>query len=268
AHRNERQRLADQKSHEDELHAQRRQHVLEKALMAATGGDFDRAQAAIDEAELLGASAGQVRTLRGQVAFHRGDMDGAIQHLEQAAKLLPAGQADAVAARALLAMAYLNAFQLRRFDEVSRELDPLVPITPQDFLFKGLLETWLHPDRGLQTLDEGIRRYDGVLARATRLEARAIRAIFTDRVEDAELALEDAQVAQRMLTGNALVLARSVFAHLVAASIYDAKGQTKDSARLLAQARPLVKELEPFAAIPFAAKACFEFFEYVEDEEA
>jgi hypothetical protein len=47
--------------------------------MDAMCGDFDAAGKRIDEAELLGASTGQLRLLRGQVAFHRGDMEGAIQ---------------------------------------------------------------------------------------------------------------------------------------------------------------------------------------------
>ncbi|HJT32914.1 MAG TPA: protein kinase [Pirellulales bacterium] len=268
AHRSEQQRLADQKSHDDQLRAERQQHVLEKAMMAAMSGDFDGAEKAIGEAELLGASTGQVRLLRGQVAFNRGEMDIAIEHLEQAGKLLPVGQGSAVAARSMLALAYLNAFQLPRFNELSRELDPLAPITSEDFLFKGLLDTYLHPDRGLQTLDEGIRRHDSVLARATRLEARANRAMVTGKIEDADLALEDAQVARRMLPGNPLVLERSVFAHLVAAGSYDAKGRSKDSDRMLAQVRPSVKELEQFSAMASAAKACFDYFEYVGDEEA
>jgi hypothetical protein len=265
---NEQRRVADLKAQEEQLQMERRQNTLEKALMAAMSGDFDGAAKAIDEAELLGASAGQVRTLRGQLAFHRGDMQAATEHLEQGAKLLPVGQGGAVAARALLALAYLNVFQLPRFGELSRELDHLSPITAQDFLFKGLLETTIRPERGLQTLDEGIRRHDSVLARATRLEARANRAMITGKVEDAELALEDAQVAQRMLAGNPLVLARSVFAHLVAASSYERLDRTKDSERVLAQARPLVKELEQFSETPYAAKVCFEYFEYVGDEEA
>jgi hypothetical protein len=261
-------RLAEQKDLAEELLSEKRQFALDKALLAAMGGDFDGAEKEIGDAELLGASTGQVRMLRGQLAFHRGDMDVAIQHLEQAGKLLPAGQGGAVAARAMLAMAYLNAFQLQRFNELSRELDPLVPITPQDLLFKGLLEMWLHAERGLEMLDEGVRRHDSVLARATRLEARAIRALATGRVEDAERALEDAQVAQGMLPGNALVLARSVFAHLVAAGAYETNRRPQDGERMLAQARLLVKELEPFAATPFVARACFEFYEYVGDEEA
>jgi serine/threonine protein kinase len=264
----EEQRQAEQKAHEERLLAVQRENALERALMAAMSGDFDGAEKVIGEAELLGASTGQVHMLRGQVAFHRGDMETAIQHLEQAGKLLPVGQPGAVAARAMLALACSNASQLPRFVEVSREVDQVSPITPEDFLFKGLLETWLRPERGLQTLDEGIRRHDSVLARATRLEARANRARRTGHVEDAELALEDAHVARGMLPGNPLVLARSVYAHLVAAGIYESKGQPKDGDLILAQARPLVRALERFSATPLAAQACFEFFEYVGDEEA
>jgi len=206
--------------------------------------------------------------LRGQVAFHRGDVETAIPHLEQATKLLPVGQPGAVAARAMLALACMNPGLLPRFSELSQELDQLSPITPEDFLFQGLLETTIRPERGLQTLDEGIRRVDSVVARATRLEARANRALVNGEVGLAELAVDDARVARGMLPGNALVLARSVFAHLVLAGIYEAAGRAKDSQRVLAEARPLVQELEPFSATPFTAQACFEYFEYVGDEEA
>jgi hypothetical protein len=170
----------------------------------------------------------------------------------------------------MLAMACINAshFRYSRFDELWRELEQQSPISPEDFLFKGLLEATSNPERGLRTLDDGIRRHDSILARATRLEARATRAMLTGKVEDAELALDDAQVARSMLPGNALVLARSVFAHLVAAGVYETNGRPKDGERVLALARALVKELEPFVATPLAAKACFEFFEYVGDEEA
>jgi serine/threonine protein kinase len=262
------QHQAELKSQEQRLLAEKQRNGLEKALMEAMSGDFNDAEKSIDNAELLGASAGEVRMLRGHVAFHRGDEAKAIQHLEQAAHLIPVGEPGAVAARAMLAMTYLNSFEFPRFLALSSELDPLAPISPDDFLFKGLLETRLNPERGLQMLDEGIRRHDSVLARATRLEARANRALLTGKVEDAELALEDAQVAQRMLAGNALILARNVFAHLVAAGVYQSKGQPQDGERLLTQARLLAKELEQFAATPFAAKACFEFYEYVGDDEA
>jgi tetratricopeptide (TPR) repeat protein len=262
------QRLAEHKAHEERLLAVQRENALERALMAAMSGDLDGAEKVISEAEILGASTGQAHALRGYLAFHRGDMDRAIQHLEQSAKLVPEGKSGAVAVRAMLAMAYLSNFQLPRFEAVSRELDHLSPITPEDFVFKGLFETTIRPERGLHTLDEGIRRRDSILARVTRLEARSNRALVSGTVRDGELALEDARVAERLLPGNALVLSRSVFAHLVMAGIYETKGRPKDAELVLAQAHPLVQGLEQFADIPFAAQACFEYFEYVGDEEA
>jgi hypothetical protein len=170
----------------------------------------------------------------------------------------------------MLAVACMNAskFRYARFVELWRELEQQSPISPEDFLFKGLLEAMSNPERGLRTLDDGIRRHDSILARATRLEARATRAMLTGKVDDAELALDDAHVARSMLPGNVLILARSVYALLVAAGAYEANGRPKDRERVLALARALVKDLESFVATPLAAKACFEFFEYVGDEEA
>lgn len=261
-------RRADQGAHEEQLLAERRQSALEKSLLAAMSGDLDGAEAAIDDAELLGASVGQVRMLRGQIAFHRGDMEKAIRRLEQAAKLLPEGQPGAVAVRAMLALTYLYGLQLQHFDTLSRELDSMSPITAEDYLFKGQFETMLRPERGLETLNEAIRQHDSILARAARCEARAYRAVITGQENDAELALEDAQVARGMLPGNPLVLGRSVYAQLVAAGIYEAIGRATDRERVLAQARRDVEQLERHIAIPFAAQTCCEYFEYVGDDEA
>ncbi len=101
----EQKRLVDQRVHAERLFAEQRQNAVEKAVLSAMSGDFAAAEKASDESELLGASTGHVRVLRGQVAFYRGDMAAASRHLEQAAKLLQVGQPGAVAARALLALA-------------------------------------------------------------------------------------------------------------------------------------------------------------------
>ena len=87
-------------------------------------------------------------------------MEEAIQHLEQAAKLVPLGQPGAVAARAMLAVACLKSFRFRqsRFVELWRELEQLAPISPEDFLFKGYAEATLEPTRGLQTIQQALAR--------------------------------------------------------------------------------------------------------------
>jgi hypothetical protein len=267
-YRTEQQRIAEQSTHELQLRTERQQYALEKAMMAAMNGDLNGAEKEIGRAELLGASTGQVRMLRGQVALHRGDMETAIQHLEQAEKLIPVGQPGAVAVRSMLTLAYANTSQLRPLDDLSRQLDLLPPISPEDYLFKGQFETTFRPERGLQTLDEAIHRHDSVIARAARCEGRANRALITGSVNDAELALEDAQVARGMLAGNPLVLQRSIYAQLVASGIYEDQGRSEDNKRVLAQARRDVQELRTFAGLPFAAKACFQFFDYVGDKEA
>jgi tetratricopeptide (TPR) repeat protein len=268
AYWNEQQRLTEQKAHEERLLAEEREHALEKALMAAMIGDFDGGEKAIGEAELLGASTGQVRMLRGYLAFHRGDMEQAIQHLEQAAKLLPPGESGAGAARAMLGLAYYQSPQGSRFEHVFQELETLSPRSLEDYLFKGQVEAIIHPERGLKTLDEAVRRRDSSIIRALRTEARANHALFTGEVRTAELALEDSRVAKAMLPGNPLVLARSVYAHLVAAGIYENADRGADREHVLAQARADVEVLERFHSSPIAARACFEYFDFVGDEEA
>ena len=201
---------------------------LEKALLGAMSGDFDGAEKAIAEAELLGASTGQVRMLRGQVAFHRGDLTVAIEHLEQAVKLLP----DSVAARAGLILAYHESGQTARFDQLAPELDRLTPVTAEDYLFKGQLESLVNPERQLQTLEEALRRRpNSSIVLAVRLVARAERALFTDDPRDADLALQDASVVKTLLPGNPFALTRSVYAHLVAASVFASNGLKERSGR-------------------------------------
>jgi serine/threonine protein kinase/tetratricopeptide (TPR) repeat protein len=260
----EEDRLAEQKEHEERLLAEKRQNALEKALMAAISGDFDGAENAIGEAELLGASAGQLRMLRGQVAFHRGDVPAATRELEQAVRLLP----ESVAARAMLALAYYNGGQTALMEEAWQHLDRMTPSTPEDFLFLGQIEAILRPDRSLQTLDEAVRRRHSAIAHAVRADARANRALFSGLVSDAESALDDTQAARVMLPDNPFVLGRSVFAQLVAAGIYEDKGQTQDRERVLVQARRDVQELKQFTALPVALKACFWYFNYVGNDDA
>jgi serine/threonine protein kinase len=270
-HLAEGRRRADQAAQRQRLLAVQQQNALEKALIAAMSGDFDGAEKAIDEAEVSKASAGQVRMLRGQVAFHRGDMEPAIAHLEQAVKLLPEGEPGAVAARALLWLANSGALHGAKLEAGYRQLESLSPITPEDYLFKGLVEvsfTFSH-GTGLQDLDEALRQLpDSSVVRVIRAEARANRAMDSGDLRDAELALEDAQVARAMLPGNPLALARSVYAQIVAAGIYEDLGRTDDRNHMLAGAQRDVKELDQLPVSPLAALACFYYYGSVGDEDA
>jgi tetratricopeptide (TPR) repeat protein len=249
---------------EDHRRAENRQHAEEKALLAAMSGDFDGAEKAIAEAEAFGASPGEMHLLRGQVAFHRGDVEAARGYLERAVHLMP----DSVAARAMLALACMHSGMHARWEQACLDLDQLTPRTPQDFLFKGQVDALFHPDRALQNLDEAIRRRDSLIARAVRADVRANYALVNDNLEVAGQALEDAQVAKAMLPGNPVVLATSVHAHLIAAGVFAEKGKPERSRAALEQAGRDAQALEPFASVPPAAVARIEYFDYRGDEEA
>src|SRR5262249_34439190 len=125
----ESRRLAEKQAHEERLQAEQQQNLLDRVLLSAMSGDFGGAEKSADEAELLHASAGQVRMLRGLVDYYRGDMDTASRNLEQAVKLIPAGQPGAVAARSLLAMAYAKSLHGTDWEKLYREIVTLSPIS-------------------------------------------------------------------------------------------------------------------------------------------
>jgi tetratricopeptide (TPR) repeat protein len=267
AHRNrlaEEQRRTAQKAHEEQLLSVKWQNSLEKALMAAMSGDLSGAEKGIDEAELLGASTGQVRMLRGQVALHQGDVNSAIRHLEQAVQLVP----HSVAAHAMLTMAYYHNGQTLRMQEMKQELKTLTPNSAEDFLFKGQVETLTLPADAarMQSLDEAVRRRDSVIARVVRAKARADRALFFTDPRDAEAALEDAHIARGMLPDNPFVLSQSVYANLVAGVIYEHLARQGDAKRAVEQARRDVENLGRFS-LPIARQSCFWYFEYVGSEQ-
>jgi tetratricopeptide (TPR) repeat protein len=261
---NEQRRLADRKALEVRLLGEKRANAMERAVMAATSGNFDEAERAIGHAELLGASTGQVRLLRGQVAYHRGDVVAATNDLEQAVRLTP----ESVAARAMLAQAYLNRGQTASMERLWRGLEKMRPSTPEDYLFKGQVESLIRPEAGLQLLDEAVRRRNSIIARGVRCEARANRTLATGEVRDAELALEDGAAARAMLPDNTFALASSVYAQLVAAGIYEDRGRTGDRRRVLEQAGRDVQTLRHHTSSPIALKVCYWYFDHVGDEQA
>ncbi|MGH7864277.1 MAG: protein kinase domain-containing protein, partial [Candidatus Binataceae bacterium] len=109
------------------------QKAMEDALLAAWSGEFDAAERHIQEAEQRGVSHAWARMLRGQVALYQDRPREAIQHLEQAVRLLP----ESVAARAMLVRAVL---QDGRWDQCIMMLDELGALTPktaEDYLFLG-----------------------------------------------------------------------------------------------------------------------------------
>jgi serine/threonine protein kinase len=261
AHQSEQRRRAESEQQAQELLAEKRQSALEKALLVAMSGDLDEADKAIRQAESQGASTGEVRMLRGQVALHRGRSGEAVQHLEQAVALMP----DSVAARAMLGTAYFDVGRQERFEDMLLKVEQGTCLTPEDYLFKGYLESWLNPVRALTILDEAMRRRPSVIARAIRAEVRAYRAMDTGDPADAEFALKDADAARQNLPENPVALRRSLFAHLVAAGAYEQTGQVEKRRAALAEAASDARGLKRFPALPDAVLSRLEYFWFVDD---
>jgi serine/threonine protein kinase len=220
---------------------------IRSAYLVASSGDLKSTDHAIKEIEDLGASTGQVRLLRGVLAYFRQEIDSAINELEQAVKLLP----ESVAARALLAMSYADAGQLEKYEDVIVTMAQLSASSPEDYLFKGYVSEQNEPGGlGLADLNEGIRQRDSPLGRALRTIARANRASDSGQQQDAEAALADANAARGMLPDNPLALYASVYARVVAAGIYREGKLSQERALVLQEAARDVQALEPFLGLP------------------
>ena len=166
AYAGEQRRLADKKEAEGRLLAEQRQNALDKGMVAAMSADWDGAEQAVADAERHGASTGQVRMLRGVIALYHGSGEDAVKHLEQAVALMP----NNVAARALLAAAYANDGSWDRYSRTLTEVDGLAPETSEDYLFKGYAQALTEPERGLKSMDEGVRRRSSILALSMRAQ--------------------------------------------------------------------------------------------------
>jgi len=244
---------------------ERRQHAVERAMLIAMSGDLDGAEKAIAEAEVLGTSPGSVHMVRGQLALHRGDARKAIEHLEQSVKILP----RSVAAYSLLAQAYAWGGQWDRCELIFRDyIEKLTAVTPEDYLFKGLVESGGDPARGLEDLNEAIRRRDSPIARVLRADVRASFALATGNVDMVQSAIDDAYVAKAMMPGNPMVIGTELGAHLVATGVFRDAGEKDRADASLRQAGRDVQELERFPALPWSYGARWHYFTLTRQEEA
>src|SRR5262249_28446529 len=143
---------------------EQRQSALDKALLVAMSGDLEEAEKEIKEVERLGASTGEVRMLRGQLALHSGRSIDALEDLKQAVSLMP----KSVVARAMLPLVYFNLGQPVLSRRINNELEGMPAATPEDYLFKGYALATSHASRALPLLDEAIHRRPSVIALAIR----------------------------------------------------------------------------------------------------
>jgi tetratricopeptide (TPR) repeat protein len=253
-------------------HSEARQKILadtlDRAFTAALSGDLDTAEQATADAERAGASPGQVHMLRGQIALHRGRSKEAMQHLEEAVRLLP----KSVAARGMLAAAYADDGHWERFDRTIREMEELTPLTAEDFLFKGYAWANLEPERGLQMIKQAFdfdrrpRPMVGI-ALLLRAEVRAFVAQDTDDLEEAEGAVLDARYAREFLRENPTAIWVSLEAHLAKAGVHEHRNEPAQRKAELDLAEKDADDLKPFTALPEAVVFRWTYFREVGKEE-
>ena len=133
--------------------------------------------------------------LRGWIACFSDRTPEAVEHLEQAVRLLP----QSVAARAMLVVAYGHIGEFGEANQTLREMDELSPQSSQDYLFEGYAWQMIDPKKGLPLLEEAVRRRPSALARMFRAEALFNWASETGSVADAERAVQEAEVARQLV---------------------------------------------------------------------
>jgi serine/threonine protein kinase len=240
----ERQRLAEQQ-----------QSAVDKAQLFAMSGDFEKSQESLDEAERLGVSTVQVRILRGQIAFYAGKMDKAVEHFKQAIALQP----ESVAARALLAMAYVEAGQWAQNEQALAQARIRTPATAEDYLYLGKAEAIYHPQQAMQLLDTAIQKRPSVIARLCRADVLVNLARDTGDADLAQRAAQEADLVKQLLPDNPVALRIAVEARTIAMYAYQAAGQSGQRDAAITQARKDADALKRFPHYAFSLLTRWQF---------
>jgi serine/threonine protein kinase len=257
-------RGTEREQHEIELLEEKRRSALDKAILAARQEDFEGAGQAIREAEQLGCSTGQVEMLLGQVALYQGKNTEALDHLRQAVELLP----ESVAAWSMLALAYYTAGRITEFEQALTKATQLPAITPEDFLFRGHAECFLDSRRGLQTLDEAVRRRPSVLARLVRIDVLKRNTLDAPDPERARQAMKEMQWIKWQQPDNIMVSSVSASVHLMCYHVFDEFGPPEDRKKALEEGMNDARSLACFPDLPNAVVARWVFLQGVGQENA
>jgi tetratricopeptide (TPR) repeat protein len=221
----------------------RRERAMDDALAAALNGELSRAEQWIMEAELQGASVAWVEMLQGQVAMFQGHNDEATSHLEQAVLLQP----DSVAARGMLAYAYLMDGQWSAYLDTIRLLDDAEPSTVEDLVFLARARFPINSRNAVDLLDRALEMRRSPIAYLSRAVALGFDALDAQDLSRVETALEDARVAKTLLPGDGPTAdLAQIYARLAAVKLYQNAGREAEANRLLERAGENARKLEEY----------------------
>jgi serine/threonine protein kinase len=224
-----------------ELRQERMERAKHEALAAAWAGDRPAVDAAIRRARRLGASREWAWMLEGQVALHTMRTDEAIARFEDAVSRAPGN----VAAKAMLASAYLYKGQADRYTDLLIQLNDLSPKTASDYLFLGaaLIPSYPQTGRAVDLLDKAVRMQPSGVSFLQLSLAQAFRAADKGDWDMAQQALNSSDSARTVLQGHhPMATAVALNARILAARRPEA-----DRASLLAEAERHFDALESTA---------------------
>lgn len=258
----EQRRLAEREQSQKQLATLEREHALENALVAATSGDLQAAEQAIASAERLGATPGQVRMLRGQVAYFQGDYEQATVNLDEAVLLEP----HSATAHGLAALTTLKVGDMEGYLQHLRDLDALPLNSVQDELFRGYAEYWTRPRKAMEIIDQAVMKSRSPLARAMRADVACALADLESDIRIIEAAANDIRFAQEYLADNLYVLSVSLNVRLKAYQLYGESNQTSKQAEELLGIETDAKSLTLHQNLPLASRALVNYARHFGNE--
>ncbi len=216
---------------EAERLVERRREATDRAILAAMSSQLAEADAALLEAERLGAGLAERRFVAGIVSHYRGDSDAAKRLLREACGERP----DWIAPRAFLAVVCDYTHDWAGEAENGNAALKLEPVTAEDYLFRGYMVGLSNYADGLRDIDEAWRRRRSVLAQFIRAEVLSSKADDTGSVEDAADA-RDAFRGARAFTGDApLVSVGGLYFYAIGANNCRLHGREDEAKRWLAE---------------------------------
>jgi serine/threonine protein kinase len=268
--RAEAQRLEDQASADADLRKQladaERRHALDRAIEAAFSGDLAKTRKAIAAAEQAEVARDQIRWLNGLVHFQRGKYEEAIKEFEASLELKRTAAALGMLARAHLA-ANLHTHSFEGFAKALTELREAIPVTPEDYMCRGLAFSSLARDQSIADLDKAVELRDSPIARAFRSHSFGLIALDTRDAKLYERMLDDIREAKKRLSDIPYVRYLSCGSHMNAAGFYGETKQFDKQKDALAEAKEDAQELEKYP-IPIYVGARVRYFQAVGDEDA
>lgn len=223
------------------LAEQRLEQLRETATVETMRGDFLEAEAAIAEAEKMGAAGQWMHLMRGQAALRQGDVNTAVGFFERALRQTP----ESGAAFAMTHYGYLVSGNPAKYFQGITDLGDYELTQFEDYVLAGQAVARADPAWGLRLLDKANSERKSAFGYQTSAEIRLDQAWRTADAELAERAVREATIAEEMLETPLEASCIRLLAHMTAAKVYLNEDRAEEAERHLQQADQIDAELPP-----------------------